>query len=121
VAGVESDAGGVVAASGDMAAAGVAAAGGSNCSGWPLESARAPVAPRPNPISSAAVARPQREELLRQAVIRNGHFHMLRGGGQIDATQHHGGADDADNDESKEDGEESFHRLATLRMAWGFK
>jgi hypothetical protein len=121
VAGVESDAGGVAGASDDVGAPGVAAADGSNWSGWPLESARAPVAPRANPISRAAVARPQSEELLRQAVIRNGHFHMLRGGGQIDAAQHHGGADDADDDESKEDGEESFHRLATLRMTWGFK
>jgi len=117
LAGAESDDGDVAVPSGAVVAAG----GGNNWSGWPLESARAPVAPNPNPISRAAVARPQSEELLRQAVIRNGHFHMLRGGGQIDAAQHHGGAHDADDHESKEDGEESFHRLVTLRVTWSFK
>jgi hypothetical protein len=114
-AGAASEAGGV-ALSADDAAAGVAAEGGSNWSGWPVESARAALAPKPNPISRAAVARPQSEELLRQAVIRDGNFHMLGGGRQGDAAKHHGGADDADNHESEEDGEESFHRLVPLSV-----
>jgi hypothetical protein len=114
-AGAESEAGGVTLSEGE-AAAGVAAPGGSNWSGWPVESARAPLAPKPNPISRAAVARPQGEELLRQAIIRDGNFHMLSGGRQGDAAKHHGGAHNANNHESEEDGEKSFHRLVPL--AW---
>jgi hypothetical protein len=94
--------------------AGIVALGGSSWSGWPFDCARA--AGRPRPIRRAAAARPQNRKLLRQAVIRDRHFHMLGGRRQIDAAEHHGGADDADDHESEEDSEQSFHRLVTLSV-----
>jgi hypothetical protein len=97
-------------------AAGMVALGGNSWSGWPLDCARAAGRPRPRPIRRAAAARPQNRKLLRQAVIRDRHFHMLGGRRQIDAAEHHGGADDADDHESEEDSEQSFHRLVTLSV-----